>query len=82
LKVAILFFSPTGNTRKVARMIAEKLEEKGVAVQCLELSRKPELFDRGLAGKGPLASNETPKSVVFKCVFAGQPKGDQGINRL
>jgi len=44
MRVAIIVFSPTGNTLKVARMIEENLGDKGVQVQLLDITRNRELF--------------------------------------
>lgn len=44
MKVAIVVFSPSGNTLKVARMIEENLNCKNVQVQLLDITRNGRLF--------------------------------------
>lgn len=44
MNVALLSFSPTGNTYKVSRMIEQKLIEKKVKVQFIDLTGNLELF--------------------------------------
>lgn len=44
MKVTIIYFSPCGNTRKVATKIGYKFAGKGWEVQLLEMTRDAELF--------------------------------------
>lgn len=44
MKAAIIVFSPTGNTLKVAGMLEKKLKENDVQVQLLDISRNGKLF--------------------------------------
>ena len=44
MKAAIIVFSPTGNTLKVAGMLEKRLEENDVQVQLLDISRNKKLF--------------------------------------
>ena len=44
MTVAIIVFSPTGNTLKVVGMLEKKLEEKGVQVQLVDVTRNGKLF--------------------------------------
>ncbi len=46
MNVTLLFFSPTGNTHKVSRMIEQKLVEKKVNVQFIDLTNNLELFPK------------------------------------
>jgi len=50
LRVSIIVFSPSGNTRKVGSMLAERLSMRGVAVQLLDATGDEVLFrDRDLS---------------------------------
>lgn len=46
MRAAILYFSPCGNTRKVAEMIQRGLESSDWTVQLLDLTRRESLFPR------------------------------------
>jgi ferredoxin/flavodoxin len=44
MKAAIIVFSPTGNTLKVAEMLEKKFKENGIQVQILDITRNGKLF--------------------------------------
>lgn len=44
MKVSIIVFSPTGNTLKVGRMLSDRLSERQVEVQLLDITGEGELF--------------------------------------
>lgn len=44
MKAAVVVFSPTGNTLKVAEMLEKKLKENGLQVQVLDTTRNRKLF--------------------------------------
>jgi len=44
MNVAIVVFSPTGNTLKVGRMLQDGLRDGGVGVQLLDVTRRPDLL--------------------------------------
>lgn len=46
MRIAILVFSPSGNTRNVARMLEEKMTEKGMAVQVTDATKR-DIFGSG-----------------------------------
>lgn len=45
MKVAIIIFSPGGNTLKVGRMLENKLLEKEIETQLVDVTRIPEIFE-------------------------------------
>jgi ferredoxin/flavodoxin len=44
MKVAIIVFSPSGNTLKVGKMLEKSLLEKNISVQIVDITRTKELF--------------------------------------
>ncbi len=44
MKIAIIVFSPSGNTLKVAKMLEKNLIEKNTSVQIVDITRTKELF--------------------------------------
>ena len=64
MKAAIIVFSPTGNTLKVARMLEKNLEENGVRVQLLDITRNGALF-HGKRYKSILNDNVKEHEVLF-----------------
>ena len=44
MKTAIVVFSPTGNTLKVAKMLKENLKNNGIQAQLLDITRNKKLF--------------------------------------
>jgi len=44
MNISIVVFSPTGNTLKVGRMLAASLQEAGVRVQLLDVTRQEQAF--------------------------------------
>ena len=44
MKIAIIVFSPSGNTLKVAKMLEKSLIDKNIAVQIIDITRNKKLF--------------------------------------
>ena len=44
MKTAIVVFSPTGNTLKVAKMLKENLKNNGIQAQLLDITSNKKLF--------------------------------------
>ena len=45
MRIAIILFSPTGNTLKVGKMIEEQLGELNVEVQLINFTRSSKIFN-------------------------------------
>jgi len=59
MKIGIVYYSRTGNTRHVAKLLEEKLKEKKADVELVEIEhiKKPGFFK---AGRAAMAQNELP----------------------
>ena len=44
MKTAIIVFSPSGNTLKVAKMLEKNLLEKNISVQIVDITKTKEIF--------------------------------------
>ncbi len=65
MKIGMVYYSRTGNTRKVAKILEEKLKEKNAEVDCIEIEhvKKPGFFS---AGKASMKKLELPmKNTTF-----------------
>ena len=51
MRITIIVFSPTGNTRTVATMIERELGVRGARVQLLDITANRDYFQTGISGK-------------------------------